>query len=136
MVGKAGNFALQFGVFSSVPNSERMIARLGKMGVKPAINTRVLAGPYADRRVAENEKKKLGMDAILIDLPGKGYALQVGDFESLEHARALAEKLKRQGIAVMTQTRIRGGAYKSRKSAQAAAARYGKSGLPAFVVRP
>ena len=134
-IGKAGKasiegvYALQFGVFSSESNSGKMAAMLKEKGLKPLIDVRVLAGPYPDKESAEKDRKKLG--GILVPL-AKGYALQVGDFQSMQHAEALSGKLKGQKVPVLVQTRIRAGRYASRKAALDAAK---KAGIAAIAVK-
>ena len=125
----AGVYALQFGVFSSESNSGKMAAMLKEKGFKPLIDVRVLAGPYPDKESAEKDRKKLG--GILVPL-AKGYALQVGDFQSMQHAEALSGKLKGQKVPVLVQTRIRAGRYASRKAALDAAK---KAGIAAIAVK-
>lgn len=125
---KKGGFTLQFGVFSSGKNSERMASTLRKKGLEPVLNTLVLSGPYPDRKAALKDRKS---GAILVVRQGK-YLLQFGDFESSLHATHLAEELQKKGIQVHLVTRVRAGRYESRKAALGAAR---KLGIAAIAVR-
>lgn len=124
-----GDFTLQFGVFSSSANSEKMIAMLKKKGLTPSIDYRVLAGSYPDKASAEKEKKALGGNLVAI---AKGYTLQVGDFSSRKHADALVAELKKKGVNAVLEARIRAGRYRSRSAALAEAR---KLGIAAIAVR-
>lgn len=124
-----GDFTLQFGVFSSTSNSEKMVSVLEKKGLKPAIDYRVMAGPYPDKASAEKERKALGGNLVPL---AKGYALQVGDFASLKHADALSGELRKKGVQVALEARIRAGRYVSRSAALEEAK---KLGISAIAVR-
>ncbi|MBY0580021.1 MAG: SPOR domain-containing protein [Burkholderiales bacterium] len=128
----AGDYTLQFGVFFSESNAERMLARLGDKGIRPSVDALLLAGPYSDRDGAEKDKQKLELDSDPIDLPGKGYVLKVGVFDSLANAQNYESKLRLDGFPVLTQTRIRAGFYGSRSAARDAAL---KLGIAAIVVK-
>ena len=123
-----GGYALQFGLFSSRKNAERMAALLGKKTLRPVMETLVLAGPYPDREAALKEKTP---GAVLLVQQGK-YALQFGNFESFGRAQRLAEALKKKGIAARLETRVLAGRFESRKKALDAVR---KIGLPAVVVK-
>ncbi len=131
-VEPAGDYTLQFGVFFSESNAERMLARLGDKGIRPSVDALLLAGPYSDRDGAEKDRQKLELDSDPIDLPGKGYVLKVGVFDSLANAQNYESKLRLDGFPVLTQTRIRAGFYGSRSAARDAAL---KLGIAAIVVK-
>ncbi len=124
-----GAYALQFGVFSSESNGGKMVEMLKQKGFRPMIDVRVLAGPYPDKESAEKDRKRLDGNPVPL---AKGYALQVGDFQSMKHAHALSEKLRGQKVPVLVQTRVRAGRYASRKAALDAAK---KAGIAAIAVR-
>ena len=124
-----GDFALQFGVFSSSANSEKMVSMLKKKGLTPSIDYRVLAGSYPDKASAEKEKKALGGNPVAL---AKGYTLQIGDFSSRKHAEALAAELKKKGVNAVLEARIRAGRYASRNAALEEAK---KLGIAAIAVK-
>ncbi|NNM83358.1 MAG: hypothetical protein HKL98_12265 [Burkholderiales bacterium] len=132
---ESGYFTLQFGVFSSDENTEKMMDKLKRQGVNPIVYFRVLVGPYPDREKALLEKKSIGMASSLLPLPGGKYALQFGDFGPQEEAHDLAGKLKLEGRPVMIQARIRGGSYLSREEAEKASKGFSKAGVRAIPVR-
>ncbi len=132
---ESGYFTLQFGVFSSDENTEKMMDKLKRQGVNPIVYFRVLVGPYPDRETALLEKKRIGMESTLLPLPGGKYALQFRDFGPQEEAHDLAGKLKLEGRPVMIQSRIRGGSYLSREEAERASKGFSKAGIRAIPVR-
>lgn len=45
-------YVLEFGVFSSVASAEALRVRLAQVGVPSQLETRVVVGPFADRKEA------------------------------------------------------------------------------------
>lgn len=65
-------YVLQFGFFSSVASAEALKARLAQAGVPSQIETRLIVGPFADRRealAAQARLRKKGVDSgVLLPL--------------------------------------------------------------------
>ncbi len=120
-----GRFALQFGVFSSRKNAEKVASMLRKKGMIPVLDTLVVAGPYPDKEAAMKGRRE---GAIVINRSGK-YLLQFGDFVSFDRARNLAEELGKKEIKATLETRVRAGRYRSRKEALNAARKLGIAGI-------
>lgn len=72
-VAEAGRgYVLQFGFFSSVASAEEMKARLAQAGVPSQIETRLIVGPFADRKdalAAQARLREKGVDVgVLLPL--------------------------------------------------------------------
>ncbi len=65
-------YVLQFGFFSSVASAEEMKARLAQAGVPSQIETRLIVGPFADRKdalAAQTRLREKGVDVgVLLPL--------------------------------------------------------------------
>ena len=68
MAGKveaAPRYVLHFGMFSSVATAEDLRARLAQAGIPSQLETRVVVGPFADRRdalAAQARLREKGID--------------------------------------------------------------------------
>lgn len=71
-VESAQGYVLQFGFFSSVASAEALKARLAQAGVPSQIETRLIVGPFADRRealAAQARLREKGVDSgVLLPL--------------------------------------------------------------------
>ena len=65
-------YVLQFGFFSSVASAEEMKVRLAQAGVPSQIETRLIVGPFADRKdalAAQARLREKGVDVgVLLPL--------------------------------------------------------------------
>jgi len=65
-------YVLQFGFFSSVASAEELKARLAQAGVPSQIETRLIVGPFADRKdalAAQARLREKGVDVgVLLPL--------------------------------------------------------------------
>ena len=65
-VEAAPRYVLHFGMFSSVATAEDLRARLAQAGIPSQLETRVVVGPFADRRdalAAQARLREKGIDA-------------------------------------------------------------------------
>jgi DedD protein len=67
-------------------------------------------------------------------VPGKGYLVQVGIFNSPANAQALQKQLQRAGIEAHLETRVQLGPFKDKRDADKALARARKLGVDAVLV--
>jgi len=68
-VESAQGYVLQFGFFSSVASAEALKARLAQAGVPSQIETRLIVGPFADRRealAAQARLREKGVDSGML----------------------------------------------------------------------
>ncbi|KAB2966376.1 SPOR domain-containing protein, partial [Zoogloea sp.] len=65
-------YVLQFGFFSSVARAEELKARLAQAGIPAQVETRLVVGPFADRKealAAQSRLREKGIDTgVLLPL--------------------------------------------------------------------
>lgn len=54
-----GGFLVQLGVFGVPGNAESLYAELQRLGVPARLETRVVAGPFANRKAADEASERL-----------------------------------------------------------------------------
>lgn len=128
-------YLLQVGLFASIDNAEKIVARLKARNLTPKVESRVRAGPFRDPGELEEALKKLHAAGVggVKAAAGENY-LQAGLFSSVASAKQMAAKLQANGVAARTETRVRLGPFASKVHAEKARKKLHDFGIDSILV--
>lgn len=121
-------FSAHLGEYGTLENAERLRAALAAQGLPAALVRRVVLGPVATRKAAEQMAAKLQQERkvagfIVPDTGGKGFLVQTGVFAERANAEAQQRRLSTSTRKASIQARVVLGPYPSREEAEAVLAK-------------